>query len=298
MSTRSLLVTGATGKQGGALISALLAHNNSFDIYALTRNKASASAQRLASKSKSINLVQGSFTEPTAIFQGIKPWGLFLMSTPENAAKEEKEGKEMVSAAIKAGVKYIVFTATDRGAKSETDPTPIPHFASKFNIEKYIEAEAKKAGDVTWTFLRPVAFMDNMTNDFLGKAFIAAWKLNGEDSKLQLIATSDIGKIAADAFLNAESAKYHNKSISLTADDLTPAEAAKDFKDVTGKDIPTTYPFVAVVLKWLLRTHLGIMFDWFKTDGFGAHLPALKKRYPFLKDFKTWLAEESAWKKQ
>lgn len=297
---RKLVVTGATGKQGGALIEALLARPSpTFEIYAITRNKNSASSQRLAS-SPNVHVVEGDFANPSAIFSQIKnPWGVFSVTMPANAKKEEFQGKAMTAAALAAGVQHIVFTATDRGGEtvSDDEPTPIPHFASKYNIEQDIISRTRGKGAATWTFLRPVAFFENMPADFIGRAFIAAWRLNGLDSKLQLVSTKDIGRVAADAFLNADSAEYHNKAISLAGDELTLRQLLDTFQSATGKPMPETYGFVARALKWLLHEQLGIMFDWFKSSGFGVDVPALRKRYPYMKDFRAWLDTESAWKK-
>jgi uncharacterized protein YbjT (DUF2867 family) len=295
---RRLVVTGATGKQGGALIAALLARpSQPFEIYALTRNKTSRSARALASK-PNVHVIEGHFKDPAAIFQQVEnPWGMFLMTMPMNAKKEEAEGKAMSQAALDAGVQHIVFTATDRGGQeqSDHDPTPIPHFYSKYRIEKEIEQKAKAKG-TTWTFLRPVAFFENMPNNFIGRAFVTIWQQNGLDRKLQFISTTDIGKVAADAFLNSESAEYRNKAVSLAGDDLSLDEAAKVFKEVAGQGLPRTYSFVGWLLKIVLWEQLGIMFKWFIDSGFKVDVPALRKRYPFLKDYRAWLREESAWK--
>lgn len=298
---RKLVVAGATGKQGGSLIAALVANpNNPFEIYAITRNTTSASAQALAKNSK-VHLVQGDLANPKAIFEQVpKPWGFFSVTlNPSNHKAEESEGKGMTTAALAAGVKHIVFTATDRGGEplSDTNPTPVPHFASKFNIEKDIEEQAPKHG-ATWTFLRPVAFMENMTNDFLGKGFVSMWRLNGEDSKIQLVSTKDIGGIAAKAFLGAETEEYRNKAIGIAGDEISVREAGQAFKEWTGKELISTYSLVARGLKWALHEQLGIMFNWFKSDGFGVDVKALRQRYPELRDFKAWLREESAWKRR
>ncbi|KAK3065054.1 hypothetical protein LTR53_018297, partial [Teratosphaeriaceae sp. CCFEE 6253] len=103
--TRKLLVTGATGKQGGALIRALLSKpSQPFEIYALTRNKTSGTAQALASK-PNVHVIQGDFSDPTAIFKQVeKPWGLFSVTMPMNATKEEAQGKAMTKAAFEAGI--------------------------------------------------------------------------------------------------------------------------------------------------------------------------------------------------
>lgn len=190
-SPRRLVVTGATGKQGGALISALLSHNEqSFQIYAVTRNRSSASAQSLASK-PNVKVIEGDFDRPEAILQQIENvWGLFSVSTisgRNGAEKEEAQGKAMTEAALKAGVEHIVYTSVDRGRNSDTDATPIPHFASKKNIEDHLK-EKTMGTATTWTFLRPVMFMDNITPDMIGKVFMEIWYQNGADRKNQYVA--------------------------------------------------------------------------------------------------------------
>ncbi|GIZ47988.1 hypothetical protein CKM354_001106300 [Cercospora kikuchii] len=299
-SLRKIVVTGATGKQGGALIEALLAQPTpAFEIYAITRKKSSPSAQRLLS-SPNVHLIEGDFSNPAAIFSQIKdPWGLFSVTIPTNATKEESQGKAMTAAALSSGVKHIVFTATDRGGPqiSSITPTPIPHFASKYKIEQDIITQTP-SHNATYTLLRPVAFFENISNNFLGRAFISMWRLNEPNTTLQLISTSDIGLIAAQAFLHHSSPKYKNQAISLAGEELTLLEAEQTFQSVTGTALPETYPFLARIIKWVLNEQLGIMFDWFKTNGFGVEIKSLKEEYPFLKDFRTWLEEESAWKKK
>jgi len=180
--TRALVVTGATGKQGGALIEALLANkSHPFTIYAVTRNQSSASAKSLAAK-PNVHVIQGDFTDSAAIFKQVKsPWGLFSVTTPMGrggATKEEAQGKAITAAALEAGVQHIVFTSVNRGANSDTDPTYVPHFISKKNVEDDIKEKSKSRG-TTWTMLRPVAFYENLTNDFMGRTFWGIWRQNG-----------------------------------------------------------------------------------------------------------------------
>ena len=81
--SRALLITGATGKQGGAVVKALLAANADFQILAVTRDAASPSAQRLASKSSRIKLIQGNLDDCDTIFKAAKAasntpiWGVY-----------------------------------------------------------------------------------------------------------------------------------------------------------------------------------------------------------------------------
>ncbi|KAK4554202.1 hypothetical protein LTR86_008730 [Recurvomyces mirabilis] len=298
---RRLLVTGATGKQGGALISALLSKpSQPFEIYAVTRNANSASSQKL--QNQGVKVVQGDLDDTQAIFSQIqKPvWGVFAVPLMDKGMKkEEEQGHALVKTAVEAQTSHIVYTTTDRGGDvaSEGNPTVVPHFASKYRVEEDIRAQAGASnGHLSYTFLRPVAFLEGIPNGFLGRAFVAIWRLNGSDRKLQVITVKDIGKVAAEAFLNAEKDEYRNKAISLAGDSLSPNEAGKIFQEVVGQKLPETYWWVA----WLIRTmvaDLRHMFAWFRSDGFGVDVPALRKRYPFMTDFRTWLKEDSDWSK-
>lgn len=81
--SKPILVLGATGKQGGALVSALLKAKSDCQILAVTRDTTSGSAQRLIAKSPTIKLVKGDMDAPDGIFRGAKDatnqpiWGVF-----------------------------------------------------------------------------------------------------------------------------------------------------------------------------------------------------------------------------
>lgn len=117
------------------------------------------------------------------------------------------------------------------------------------------------------------------------------------DTRLQFVSTKDIGRVAADAFLNSSSSTYRNQAIALAGDDITPNEASKVFKEVTGQDIPSTYSVFPTAVKWMMKEELGKMFAWFKETGYNTDVQGLKKQYPFMKDFRGWLEKESAWRK-
>lgn len=300
---RSILVTGATGKQGGALISALMARPCSpFHIYALTRNKDSKSSQLLASK-PNISVVQGDLNDSQAIFKQTPDiWGVFSVQLPlPNAKEEEERGKALTTAAVEAGVSHLVYASADRGGlRSNDDPTFVPHFMSKFNIEQDLRKQAAHSKQaMTWTVLRPVAFMENltMTPAFFSRAFATMWYLNNPERKMQLISTVDVGKIAADAFLQSDGDTFRNKALSIAGDELSPREADAIFQRELGMRMPKTYDFLGRLVKFALKEQLGLMFDWIKTKGFGANVKATKELQPRTMDFATWLRESSGLRK-
>ena len=295
----SILVTGATGKQGRAVLDALLETQPSppTKIFALTRNASSGSAQALAAK-PNVSLVEGDLDDPAAIFArtgtvqavfSVQP-ALGGGATPE---REEMQGKALVDAAVAAKVQHFVYTSVDRGgtAKSDNDPTDVPHFRSKYNIEKHLlgGAAAARPRPMTWTILRPTSFFEGLTPDFMGKVFSATWMSMG-DHKLHFVSTRDIGRLAALALRNP--GDFAGQAISMAGDYLTHAEARAVFRREMGFELPTTFGFFGSLLRWGVRD-MGLMFTWLEDVGFAVDIPALKKRLPELQDFGTWLRQSS-----
>jgi hypothetical protein len=169
-------------------------------------------------------------------------------------------------------------------------------FSHQHNIENHIRSLATSKGNFTYTFLNPVCFMDNITPDFFGKVFGSIWLRNGDSTPLQLVGTKDIGRVAAEALIHSSEPAFKNKNISIAGDSLTPIEAQRIFKEETGEDLPQTFSLVGLAIRGLVK-ELGTMFAWFKSDGYAVDIPQLRERFPFVKDFRAWLREESAWKK-
>ncbi|KAH7049120.1 nucleoside-diphosphate-sugar epimerase family protein [Macrophomina phaseolina] len=291
---KNILVTGATGKQGSALIKALLAANADSNIYALTRNTSSDSAKALSQQSPKITVIQGDLDNPTPIFQSTPAiWALFSVQTPygpnTSPDNEEVQGKSLIDAALAAHVQHIVYSSVDRGTPRPLVPTSVPHFASKHRIEQHLRAAAAANPSLTYTILQPVAFLDNFAGAF-GAPFAAMWRAYlGDATKLQLIATSDIGKVAARAFLEPE--KYAGREIPLAGDDLNFADVQRIFREKTGKELPAAPEQVA---KSIVEENadLKAMWTWFATDGYGADVAALREEFPDLLDYGAWVEKE------
>jgi uncharacterized protein YbjT (DUF2867 family) len=304
---KSLLITGATGQQGGAVMKALLASSDassSFTILALTRNVRSVSAAALAARFPEIKLIEGSLDEPHAIFtRAATPiWGVFSVQNSLNTGSsneiEERQGKELIDAAIIHNVKHFVYASVDRhGARSDTDPTKVPHFANKYRIEKYLQEKVEAAGGrMTWTILRPTGFMENFSApfgpSFKAKVFAAVWRhAIPDDIPLQLISVVDIGWFGAQAFLEWQSKEYRNTAISLAADELTFNEANKICKEKTGFEMPATFSVVAwAVLK--VMSDIRVMFDWCARERMDADIAACRRLHPTMMTFGEWVEKE------
>ena len=306
-SPKPILVLGATGKQGRKVVDTIVASDSKadFTILALTRNPDSASAKALASKSTIIKLVKGNLDDTPSVFKaaleasaGAPIWGVFsVQQAVQDGATQETEtrqGKDMVDQAIAHNVKVFVYSSVARGGdESEPTPTYVPHFISKHNIEAHLKAKAADA-KMQYTILRPVAFMDGLTPNFMGKVFATFLKIGIKPSKpLAYIATSDIGFFAAQAFIQPQSPEYKDKAITIAGDEVTFGQLNQVFKEKLGYEMPTTFEFLARFIKWMV-SELNIMFRWFDEEGFSSvDIPKVKRMNPGLKDFGTWLETES-----
>lgn len=293
MEKKFLLVTGATGNQGRALIQALIADGRDmFHILALTRDKMSTPAQKLAELSDTITLFQGTLDNTEAVFEIAKAatdkqpiWGVFSMQQSGNsksaALVEEKQGKALVDAALAAGVEHFVYTSVDRNGDN---PTDVPYFASKHRLEHYLIDKAKGT-KMSWTILRPVSFMQNFEGS-TAKVYAEMLRLTLKSKPIQLVDTRDVGIFAAKAFMDPGA--HRGQILSLAGDELAFDQLNSLYVEKTGSKIPTV-PSPAARLVLLLSKDLRVMFTFFAVKGYGADMEQMRALQPGLRSFGSWL---------
>lgn len=272
-SEHTILVAGATGRQGGAVARHLL--NDGWKVRAITRDPEKPSA--VALKAKGIEVVRGNLNDPStlgAALQGV--YGVFSVQTmmEEGVEAEERQGKALADAAKAAGVQHFVYSSVG-GAERNTG---IPHFESKWNIEKHVRALG-----LPYTILRPAMFMDMMDS---GMAIMLLTFMNTLVSKpVQLIAVEDIGAFAALAFANRE--QYLGREIEIAGDALTAKEIARALRQIKGGVRPVLRlpKFVAN----RLPEEFSGMLHWFEKSGYQADIASLKRVHPQLRTFEGFL---------
>jgi uncharacterized protein YbjT (DUF2867 family) len=300
MAPLTYLIAGATGTQGSSVVQALLASDSlppDAHILALTRDTSSPKAKALAGQDSRISLISGDLTAPEDIFSSA-PYqnidAIFCVTVHGPPGAEESQALGLIDASLAHGVKHFVFTSADRGGEevSNSNPTPVPHISTKYRIELYLKQKAKGT-PMTWTILRPVTFMDNLTPDFAGKGFAAMWNQVGS-KPIQVVAASDIGHFAAKALLSPS--KYAGRAMGIAGDELNFELACQVFKERMGVDMPTTFCAVGTLAK-LVMGDIGSMFKWFKTDGYAVNIQKAREEHPQLMDFGTWLERGSKFQK-
>ena len=276
---RKVLVTGASGQQGGAVLNALLARGH--QVRALTRKPDSEWAASVASRG--VEVVAGDFTDQESLVRaatGVDT--IFLMTTFMEAGidAEIEQGLAMVEAANQANVGHLVFTSVASADKA----TGIPHFDSKFKVE-----EAITASGISYTIVAPVFFMENITSP---------WYLPGildgtlampmpADAALQQIAVETIGQFVASIIERRES--VFGQRFDIAADEKTGEEVAQILSDKFARTIG--YAGFSPDALREENEDFAIMFDWFIATGYSTDTSALRAEFPDVSwvDLKSWV---------
>lgn len=307
--SRALIITGATGHQGGAVVDALLErYPSEFLILAVTRNKDSPSARRLAAKSSSIKLVQGDMENTASLFAASKSasgaiplWGVYsvqvFFAKGASLESEVRQGKAMVDEAIRYNIRHFIYSSVERGGdeRSWENRTPVPHFQTKYILEHYLRDSVAKANStMEWSIVRPGMFMDNLDPPSIFiKIFLTMVRDMMGDTPLQWVAVKDIGIVVAEAFHDFEN--WKGKSFGVVSESLTFAELSKSFERATGKPVETTWGILGKVMKNGIpgAPSYNIMTEWLTEEGFKADLEKNKAVNPNLTSLETWIKQSS-----
>ena len=285
---RKVLVTGATGRQGGAVVRHLLPKG--WKLRALTRNPQGHAAQSLARQG--VELIHGDLEDAASVVRAAAgAYGIYSVQDfwAVGARREVQQGKNVADAAKKAGVKHFVYSSVG-GAERNTG---IPHWESKWEVEKYIRSLGLPV-----TVIRPVTFMEGYYIDQVEIGLLKGKLVDpvSGDKPYQTIATDDIGAFVALAF--ERPTQFIGKELEIAGSELTNPEAAKIFSRVLGKPVKfqkLPLPLVRIVLGKEFYT----MFRWFNEAGYKADIPSLRRAYPevHLHTLEEWLRNEG-WHKR
>ena len=271
----TVVVTGSTGKQGGAVARGLLKQGHK--VRAVTRDPNSKQAKSLAQAGAS--LVAASFEDTESIKKALDgATSLFAMTTPFGGTDAEiRQGVAAADAAKAAGV-HLVFTSVG----SANRQTGVPHFDSKYEVEKHIAKIGARA-----TILAPVAFMENLyfIQEQLATGVYASALL--PTRSLAQVAVADIGAVAVRVLEDAD--RFTGKRFDLAGDELTGNDAMAILSSVTGR----SFSYFQVPLD-VVRQRMGEdavkMYEWFDRVGFTVDRAALRREFPEVAfhDFESW----------
>ena len=225
-----ILITGATGKFGQAVIESLLKNSTPKEsIYAMARNEAKATYL----KSLGINIVLGDYDDYDSLmqaFSGIEK--LFFVSSGEMQNRTAQHA-QVVKAAKKSGVKHIFYT-------SQIHKTDSPSSAMNFVMRSHLATESKIVNSkIDYTILRNGLYLD-MLPMFLGEKFIEKGIfLPAGNGKIAFALREEMAEIAAKIII---SDNHRNKIYSISGKGVSFVEIAAMISEITAKNITYLSP--------------------------------------------------------
>ncbi|HSS39585.1 MAG TPA: NmrA/HSCARG family protein [Polyangia bacterium] len=274
---RSVLVTGATGKQGGEVARQLIGKGH--HVRALTRDASKPAAQALAALGA--ELAVGNLDDRASIQRAVDGVdAVFAVATPfeEGTQAETQQGINVADTATAAGVQLLYSSVANADRQ-----TGIPHFDSKFAVEQHIRSR----GDGSATILAPVYFMENL-------GFVRAQLREGvypsaltPDRKLAQIAVSDIAAVAVAVL--EDGAAHAGKRYDLGGDELSANQVIEALARVTGRRF-NHYQLPTEAVRGAMGDDGVRMNQWFESTGYTFDAAALRRTFPTV----PWLSFE-AW---
>jgi len=273
---KTVVVTGATGQQGGAAARSL--RERGFPVRALTRNPEQSKARALVGRGTEV--VRCDMEDETCLARAMDgAYGVHSVQNSHEAGIEGeiRQGVRVANVAKRLNVSLFVYSSV----ASADQRTGIPHFDSKFRIEETIRGTG-----MHYTIVRPVFFMEN----WLGmRQMIEGGALSlplDPATRLQMVAVDDIGGVVATALERL--GKWQDRVIELAGDELSMSDLAQAFTRASGREVRY------VQVPWdefeqQAGKELTLMYRWFQDTGYHVDIGAVRSEYPKLTTFDHWM---------
>jgi uncharacterized protein YbjT (DUF2867 family) len=225
-----ILVTGATGAQGGAVAKALIKNGNTVRI--IVRGSSGRSNVAEEPERAGAEVIAADMEDQASLEAALKGvYGVFsVQGMDDGTDSERRQTINLLTAAFKAGVQHVVHASVNQTG-NHLQFQNWDKWNKKYWLDKQFgEDILRNMGFRYWTILRPVFFMDNfitpkvafMFPDLAKGEIVTTWESN---TKLQMIAVDDTGAFVTTAFNNPE--KFNEQIIDLAGDELTIGEMPK-----------------------------------------------------------------------
>lgn len=275
---RLVAVTGATGRQGGAVARHLLA--GGWRVRALTRDPSSAKAQRVAEAGAEV--VPADMADIATLrtaFAGAH--GVFSVQNPMICGYEGEiaQGRNVGDAAAESGVRHVVYGSAGTGQRG----TGVGQWEAKLVVRDHLESLG-----LPLTVLRPMAFMELLTDkDFYPP--VSMWRLMPKlvgDRPLPWLCADDLGAVAARAF--AEPEWFIGADLQLTSDVRTIGECRELWREAHGRP-PRRFPVPIWLFERFTGKDLTAMWRWLHANPVPADPAGTLQILPSARTVRDWL---------
>lgn len=274
MSEKTILVTGATGRQGGAVIRHLV--QRGFKVRAITRDPQKPASQSL--KSRGVEIFKADMEDAASLhpaMQGV--YGVFSLQnyweTGVGYHGEIRQAQNLAQVARDKNVSHFVQSSIAGCDQAKG----VEHFESKWEIEQIVDSLL-----LPRTFLRTVFYMENLLEKMAIPGLAGALK---PDLHLHIISVEDIGWFAADSFANP--AVYLGQTVDIAGDSLTVTQIKQVYKKVTNMS-PSNLKIPFFIVK-LLNSEAARQFRWNNEVGWSFDIQKLQAVHPELLSFEKFL---------
>lgn len=281
--SKTILVFGATGQQGGAVASAL--RSNGWSVRALVREFETDKARSLSANG--VELVRGDLSDRGSIRSAMTgAYGVFSVqpSSGQGAVygvsdeDEVRYGTTIADLAVEADIQHLVYTSVNAAGPEKTG---MGHFDSKSEIEAHIRSLPLNS-----TIVRPAGFMELLMLPGMGldKGFFVSFVR--AEQKAQVIAVQDIGKIVAGIF--ADPSQFIGQTIEIAGDEVTGTSLRESLSRAAGKPISYSRFPDSLLQENAFLGRLANLFDDGRLAG-RADIGQLRNEFGPLLTFEEWL---------
>lgn len=289
----TILVTGATGAEGGSVAGALLA-SGKYMVRILTRNPRSESARAL--ENAGAQVAKGDLDDVLSLARAMKDcYGVFgVTNSREPYDREFQQGKNLADAAKNAGVRHLILQSRAGYNKLRGVLYKVPPCDLKEALQKYC-----RGLQVPATFVQPAFYYENFFNFFpLQQVEDGSYSFGFPHghAKLAMASVEDLGPVVAAIF--DRSAEYIGKTVGILAAEGTCAEYAAQMSEVLGKVVRFQYIPKEIYAEFGFpgAAELANMFEAQQTNEAQNHL-SLVESYalnPRMHNFRSWLKKHRA----
>ena len=288
-----ILVTGATGAQGGSVARFLLERGR-FAVRALTRNPDSPAAQALAAAGAEV--VRGDLDDVESVKAAVAGcYGVFgLTNFWEHFGKELEHGNNLIDAVAASDVQHFVLSTLPSYHALSGGELTVPHC----DMKAVLESRTRELG-LPATFVHVAFYYENFATYFPPQpqedgSF--AFGFPQGDTPLAAVSVADVGGVVAGIFEQRD--RFLGQKVGVVGDDLPVAAYADSMSRGTGRRIAyghvprevfAAFPFPGA-------EELANMFDTQRRfiPQRTADVTISRELHPGMRTFDGWMSQEGA----
>lgn len=282
-----ILVTGATGAQGGSVARHLLADGR-FAVRALTRKPDEAKAAQL--RQAGAEVVGGSMEDAASLRAAMEGCsGVFgVTNFWEAFEKEHDQGKNLIDAVAACGVEHFVFSSLPHAEALSGGELKVPHFDIKAKLAEYAAQQQLPMTQVQVAF-----YYENFLSYFPPRRQADgtySFAFPQGDTNLAGVCVADIGGVVAQVF--ADQKAFLGRTVGIVGEDMPAAEYARVLGEVLGKTVVYHHipPEVFAGFGFPGADDLANMFDFNRRFILSREADREESRrlYPGMQSFQAW----------